>query len=131
MKSTFVFVIAVFLLALVLTSCSSQNEKSQLHDKKLSEHLKEYPDDYLPKNKVFVKYPSKAIRKKMSGYCTVQYTVTKEGKTAHHEVIDCSNDVFVKTSIRAAKKFRYEPKVRNGEPVDVPGVRNSFTFDIH
>ena len=31
---------------------------------------------------------------------------------------------------QAALKFKYKPKVVNGEPIDVAGVRNLITFEL-
>jgi len=86
--------------------------------------------DYLPIVKVAPKYPSRAMSRGLSGYCTVEYTVTKTGETANIEVVDCPESVFASASVKAAKKFKYKPKVIDGEAIEVPGVRNKFTFQL-
>lgn len=86
--------------------------------------------DYLPIVKVAPKYPSRAMSRGLSGYCTVEYTVTKTGETANIEVVDCPESVFANASVKAAKKFKYKPKVIDGEAIEVPGVRNKFTFQL-
>lgn len=86
--------------------------------------------DYLPIVKVAAKYPNRAAARGIEGYCTVIYTVTKTGETRDVEIDDCPNTIFARASIKAAERFKYKPKVINGEPVEVPSVRNRFTFEM-
>ena len=86
--------------------------------------------EYLPIVKVAARYPSRALSRGLQGYCTVEYTVTTTGETKDVVEADCPERVFLSASIDAAKKFKYKPKVINGEPVEVPGVRNKFTFEL-
>ena len=37
---------------------------------------------------------------------------------------------FNRAAINAALKYKYKPKVINGEPVDVPGVKTRITFEM-
>lgn len=86
--------------------------------------------DYLPIVKTTAKYPSRALSRGIEGYCTVEYTVTQTGETRDIKVVDCPESVFASSSIRAAEKFKYKPKVIDGEAIEVPGVRNRFIFKI-
>jgi outer membrane transport energization protein TonB (TC 2.C.1.1.1) len=86
--------------------------------------------DYLPIVKVSPKYPSRALNRGLEGYCTVEYTVTSSGETRDITVVDCPDTVFASASVKAAQKFKYKPKVVDGEPIEVPGVRNRFTFQM-
>ena len=38
--------------------------------------------------------------------------------------------IFDRAAQQAALKFKYKPKVVNGEPIDVAGVRNLITFEL-
>ena len=86
--------------------------------------------DYLPIVKPQPKYPSRAAQKGLEGYCTVEYTVTTTGETRDVVVVDCPQKVFSSASVKAARKFKYKPKVIDGEAIEVPGVRNRFTFEM-
>ncbi|MFL0810880.1 MAG: energy transducer TonB [Agarilytica sp.] len=86
--------------------------------------------DYLPIVKTQAKYPNRALSRGLEGYCTVEYTVTKTGETRDVKVADCPKTIFAKSSIKAAAKFKYKPKVIDGEAIEVPGVRNRFIFKI-
>ncbi len=86
--------------------------------------------DYLPIVKTQPRYPSRALSRGIEGYCTVEYTVTRSGETRDVKVVDCPQTIFASSSIRAAEKFKYKPKVIDGEAIEVPGVRNRFIFKV-
>jgi protein TonB len=88
--------------------------------------------DYLPIVKVAPIYPQRALSRGIEGYCVVQYTVTKQGTIRDPFVIEdqCTSSLFQRASIQAALKFKYKPRVIDGQAVEVPGVQNKFTFDI-
>ena len=39
-------------------------------------------------------------------------------------------NIFDRAAITAALKFKYKPKVVNGEPIDVAGVLHRITFEL-
>lgn len=86
--------------------------------------------EYLPIVKVQPMYPNRAASRGIEGYCIVQYTVTTTGTTRDPVVTDCPNKVFARASMKAALKFKYKPRVVDGVAVEVPGVRNKFTFQL-
>jgi protein TonB len=88
--------------------------------------------DYLPIVKVAPIYPQRALIRGIEGYCIVQFTVTRLGTTRDPFVIEgaCTDALFRDPSIQAALKFKYKPRVVDGQAVEVPGVRNKFTYVI-
>ena len=88
--------------------------------------------DYLPIVKVAPIYPQRALVRGIEGYCVVQYTVTRQGTIRDPFVIEdqCTDSLFHRPSLQAALKFKYKPRVIDGQAVEVPGVRNKFTFVI-
>ena len=40
------------------------------------------------------------------------------------------NRIFDRAATQAAAKFKYKPRVIDGEPIEVPGVQNKITFEI-
>jgi len=88
--------------------------------------------DYLPIVKVAPIYPQRALLRGIEGYCIVQFTVTRQGTTRDPFVIEgaCTDALFRDPSIQAALKFKYKPRVVDGQAVEVPGVRNKFTYVI-
>ena len=88
--------------------------------------------DYLPIVKVAPIYPNRALTRGIEGFCVVQYTVTRQGTVKEPVVIQdqCTSSLFHSASINAALKFKYKPRIMDGEAVEVPGVQNKFTYEI-
>lgn len=86
--------------------------------------------EYLPIVKVQPTYPRRAAQRGLEGYCTVGYTVTTTGATRDPYEVDCPQKVFLRASLKAALKFKYKPRVIDGEPKEVPNVQNRFTFKM-
>ncbi|MFT6958344.1 MAG: protein TonB [Halieaceae bacterium] len=87
--------------------------------------------EYLPIVKVAPIYPRRAQTRGISGYCIVEYTVTKSGSIKDPVAIDCNpSGVFDKASVKASLKFKYKPRVVDGEPIEVAGVQNKFTYEL-
>ena len=67
----------------------------------------------------------------ISGYCIVEYTVTKTGSIRDPFAVDCSpKGIFERASVKASTKFKYKPRVVDGEPIEVAGVQNKFTYEL-
>ena len=92
--------------------------------------------EYLPIVKVAPIYPSRALSRGIEGYVIVEFTVTKAGTVTDPFVVEAFTDsgspttIFNNAAIKAALKFKYKPKIVDGEPVDVAGVQNKITFKI-
>lgn len=87
--------------------------------------------EYLPIVKVAPIYPRRAQSRGVTGHCTVKYTVTKTGQTRDIEPVDCDPPgYFERASQKAAAKFKYKPRVVDGEPIEVPNIHNRFTFEL-
>ncbi len=87
--------------------------------------------DYLPIVKIAPVYPSAARQRGIEGYCLVEYTVTTLGTTKDIVVVEAEPEgIFNRTSIKAAEKFKYRPRVVNGEAIEVHGVRNLFRYQL-
>jgi len=87
--------------------------------------------EYLPIVKVAAIYPRRAQTRGITGYCIVEYTVTTTGATRDPVPVDCKPEgVFERASVKAAEKFKYKPRVIDGEPVEVAGVQNRFIYEL-
>ncbi len=87
--------------------------------------------EYLPIVKVQPVYPRRALSRGIEGYVIVEFTVTKNGSVRDPFIVESQpKNVFDRAATKAALKFKYKPRVIDGEPVDVPGVRNKITFAI-
>lgn len=87
--------------------------------------------EYLPIVKVAPVYPRRALTRGIEGYVLLEFTVTKSGAVSDPVVVEADPPgIFDRAAIQAALKFKYKPKVVNGEPIDVAGVRNRITFEL-
>ncbi len=86
--------------------------------------------EYLPIVKVAPVYPSRALSRGLEGYVIVEFTVTRAGTVRDVFVVESTSTLFERASTQAAVKFKYKPRVIDGEPVDVPGVQHLITFLI-
>lgn len=87
--------------------------------------------DYLPLVRIQPQYPRRARERGIEGYVVVELTVTPQGTTENVAVIEADpRGYFERNAVRAAEKFKYKPKVVNGQPVEVQGVQYVFTFQL-
>ena len=86
--------------------------------------------EYLPIVKVAPIYPNRALTRGIEGHCIVVYTVTRNGTTKDPKVVECTSSLFANASVKASGKFKYKPRVINGQPIDVPGVMHKITFEL-
>lgn len=87
--------------------------------------------EYLPIVKVAPVYPRRALQRGIEGYVIVEFTVTKQGSVRDPIVVEANPEgLFEQAAIDAALKFKYKPRVVNGEATEVSGVQNRITFQI-
>lgn len=102
--------------------------------------------DYLPIVKVQPQYPRRALSRGMTGWVIVEFTVSEKGTVTNAFIVencgwiqnarkegeceDNPNSVFDSAAVKAALKFKYKPKVIDGEPVATAGVQNKITFEL-
>lgn len=87
--------------------------------------------EYLPIVKVEPEYPRRAAERGVEGEVLLEFTVTELGTVEDIEVISAEpKGYFERAAIRAAEKFKYKPKVVNGNPIAVTGVQHILTFKL-
>jgi len=88
--------------------------------------------EYLPIVKVAPIYPRRALSRGIEGYVIVEFTVTKIGTVRGPKVVEAQPEgIFNQAAMDAAKKFKYKPRVIDGEPTEVAGVQNKITFKMN
>ncbi|GGE49606.1 hypothetical protein GCM10007421_24840 [Halopseudomonas oceani] len=87
---------------------------------------------YLPLSKPEPDYPRRALTQRLEGDCTVEYDVNANGRVDNPRLVSgaCDNPLFARPSLAAAKDFIYQPRLVNGQPVAVTGVRNTFRYRL-
>jgi protein TonB len=86
--------------------------------------------DYLPIVRVAPQYPQRALSRGLEGYVDLQFTVTTAGTVRDPLVLFSTSSLFERAATRAVMKFKYKPRVVDGIPVDVPGVKTRISFQI-
>lgn len=87
--------------------------------------------EYLPIVKVAPVYPRRALQRGIEGYVIVEFTVTKQGSVRDPIVVEAEPEgLFERAALDAAMKFKYKPRVVNGEPTEVSGIQNRISFEI-
>lgn len=86
--------------------------------------------DYLPIVRVAPVYPARALSRGVEGYVDMSFTVTTTGTVKDPIVVFSTSSLFDRAATRAVLKFKYKPRVVDGVPVDVPGVKTRISFQI-
>jgi len=91
------------------------------------------PDgEMLPIVKVAPAYPQRAVTRGIEGYVLLEFTVDETGRVEAPRVLDADPPgVFDREALRAVLKFKYKPRVVNGEAVRVDGVLHRLTFELN
>ena len=87
--------------------------------------------DYLPIVKVAPIYPRRALSRGIEGWVLLEFTVTKAGTVTDVRMLESEPPgIFDKAASEAASKFKYKPRVVDGEPIDVKGVPHKISFQL-
>lgn len=87
--------------------------------------------EYLPLVRMEPAYPRRAAERGIEGWVTVEFTVTEDGTVTDPFVLEAEpENIFNRAAIKAVLRFKYKPKVVNGVPQSVEGVRTRFTFQM-
>jgi protein TonB len=86
--------------------------------------------EYLPIVRVAPIYPSRALSRGIEGYVDLEFTVTTAGTVKDPVVIYTTSSLFNRAAVRAVLKFKYKPRVVDGQPVEVPGVKTRIRFEL-
>lgn len=86
--------------------------------------------DYLPIVRVAPVYPARALSRGIEGYVDMGFTVTTTGSVRDPVVLFSTSSLFERAATQAVLKFKYKPRVVDGQPVDVPNVKTRITFKI-
>ena len=85
----------------------------------------------LPIIKVAPIYPPPALAGNVEGNVLLEFAVTATGTVRDPVVLEAvPPGVFDRAALDAVAKFRYKPRVMDGEAVEVTGVRNRILFEL-
>lgn len=73
----------------------------------------------IPIVRIAPQYPRKALMAKIEGWVKVKFTITPSGTVTNPEVVDAKpRRIFDREAIRAILKFKFKPKIVNGQGVE-------------
>jgi protein TonB len=89
------------------------------------------PDgEFLPLVRVAPIYPHRARANGIEGWVDLEFTITATGTVTDVKVIASSHKMFETTAVRAIQKFKYRPRIVNGQPVAVTGIEYRISFQL-
>lgn len=86
--------------------------------------------EYIPLVKVAPVYPMRAAQRRLEGYVIVEFVVTASGGVRDVVVVESTSELFEQAAVDAALKFKYKPRVVDGQAIEVSGVQNKITFKL-
>ncbi len=87
--------------------------------------------DVIPVVRVSPQYPLRASERGIEGWVAVEFTISKLGTVKDPHVIGSHpSSIFDRSALKAIRKWKYNPKIEDGEPVERPGVKVKLTFDL-
>ena len=64
-------------------------------------------------------YPKRALRSGIEGIVTVEFTITTDGSVKDAEIIEAKPpNIFDKAVLRAIKKWKFNPDMVDGQPIE-------------
>ncbi|MGV6808209.1 MAG: energy transducer TonB [bacterium] len=88
--------------------------------------------DYIPVYVPQPQYPRRAQTRGVSGYAVVEVVITTTGGVRDPQMLEEYPEGygFGRAAVKAATKLKYNPRVVDGVPEEVPGVLYKFSFNI-
>ncbi len=90
-------------------------------------------EDYLPLVAIAPQYPTRAAQRGIEGWCLVSFTVNGLGNVEEDTITVVDAEpvrIFDRSSVRAAARFKFQPRTEDGVGVDVTGVQYLFRYQL-
>ncbi len=90
--------------------------------------------DLVPLVAIQPQYPTRAAQRGLEGWCLVSFTVDGQGNVIEDSITVLDSeppDIFDRASTRAAARFKFQPRVEDGEGIEVAGVQYLFRYDLN
>jgi protein TonB len=84
----------------------------------------------LPLVRVEPQYPPQAARRGLEGWVQVRFTISTAGSIKNAVVVESSDSVFERAAIAAVSKWKYQPQMQAGKPVETSGVQVVLRFQM-
>ena len=85
----------------------------------------------VPQVRIDPEYPPQAKDRGIEGYCTFQFTVTREGRVKDIVIIDAQpKGIWDRAITRAVSNWRYQPALKDGKPIETTGIKIKHLFEL-
>jgi protein TonB len=87
--------------------------------------------DVIPLVRIAPEYPRRAASRGREGWVQVQFTITETGTVKDAVVVDSDpKNIFDEAALKAIARWRYNPRVEGGVPVERVGVQTIIRFEL-
>ncbi|MDA0279928.1 MAG: TonB family protein [Proteobacteria bacterium] len=89
--------------------------------------------DMLPLVAIAPQYPTRAAQRGVEGWCLVSFTVNGLGNVVEESIVVVDAEpasMFDRSSIRAAARFKFQPRIVDGQGVAVEDVQYVFRYEL-
>ena len=87
--------------------------------------------DAVPLVRIEPDYPMQARQRGIEGWVVVEFTISTAGTVKDPTVVASEpGTVFDRNAINAVRKWKYNPKMQDGKPVERPGVKVRLDFEM-
>ncbi|MGX9419088.1 TonB family protein [Vibrio sp. RC27] len=77
-------------------------------------------------------YPSKAIQRRIEGYVIVSFDISESGRPINIKVVEEQpKRIFNREAIKALKRWKYQPKMVNGNPIAQHDQKVKLEFKLN
>jgi protein TonB len=84
----------------------------------------------VPLVQVDPEYPERARQQGIEGWVEVEFTISPVGTVVDARVVGAKPPIiFDRAALNAVRRWKYNPKIKDGTPIARPGVRTVFQFD--
>jgi TonB family protein len=76
-------------------------------------------------------YPRRALERGIQGSVTVKFTVTSTGDVKDIQITESEpKEIFDRAALSAVEKYKYQPRIVNGEPVESKDIVKKLVFKL-
>ena len=87
--------------------------------------------DAVPLVRIDPDFPMQARQRGIEGWVVVEFTVSTAGTVKDAEVVASEpGNVFDRAALNAVRKWKYNPKMQDGKPVERSGVKVRLDFEM-
>ena len=86
--------------------------------------------DVMPLVRINPDYPPRALTRGIEGWVQVQFTITATGTVKDGKVVESSSQMFEEAALKSIARWRYNPKIENGEGVERVGIQTVIRFEL-